>query len=219
MLDANGNDKIIDGLYACGEAACVSVHGANRLGGNSLLDLVVCGRAAGIQIEQSIRQGYDSMAASQSDIDQALSRLSELDARKGGENVADVKRDLQNTMQLYFSVFRDGPKMAEGRQKLVEIRERISRISLADRSLTFNTARIEVLELANLMEVAEATAISADERTESRGAHARYDFDSRDDENWLCHSLYNPVDKTVGKRAVNFTPKTVETFQPMIRTY
>ena len=219
MLDANGNDKIIDGLYACGEAACVSVHGANRLGGNSLLDLVVFGRAAGIQIEESIRQGYDSMAASQSDIDQALSRLSELDARKGGENVADVKRDLQNTMQLYFSVFRDGPKMAEGRQKLVEIRERISRISLADRSLTFNTARIEVLELANLMEVAEATAISADERTESRGAHARYDFDSRDDENWLCHSLYNPVDKTVGKRAVNFTPKTVETFQPMIRTY
>jgi len=217
--DSEGQDKIIDGLYACGEAACVSVHGANRLGGNSLLDLVVFGRAAGIQIEESLRQGYESGDASESDIEQALSKLNALDERKSGEQVAEVKKDLQNTMQLHFGVFREGDKMAEGRKKLLDIRERVDNVVLADRSQTFNTARIEALELANLMEVAEATAISADVRTESRGAHARYDFDSRDDKNWLCHSLYNPVDKSVGKRDVNFTPKTVETFQPKARTY
>lgn len=217
--DANGNDKIIEGLYACGEAACVSVHGANRLGGNSLLDLVVFGRAAGIQIEESLRQGYDSIAATGSDIDQAMTRLNELDTRSSGEKVADVKKDLQNTMQLHFGVFREGESMALGRKKLEDIRERVNNLELSDHSKTFNTARIEALELANLMEVAEATAISADLRTESRGAHARYDYEQRDDENWLCHSLYNPVDKTLGKRAVNFKPKTVETFQPKIRTY
>lgn len=219
MRDANGQDKIIDGLYACGEAACVSVHGANRLGGNSLLDLVVFGRAAGIQIEESLRQGFESQAASQSDLEAAMSGLNALDSRKTGESVAEVKKDLQNTMQLHFGVFRAGDKMAEGRQKLQEIRERVNNVALADSSKAFNTARIEALELANLMEVAEATAISADERTESRGAHARYDFEERDDENWLCHSLYNPVDKTLGKRDVNFSPKTVEAFQPKVRTY
>ncbi len=219
MQDASGNDKVIEGLYACGEAACVSVHGANRLGGNSLLDLVVFGRAAGIQIEESLRQGFDSKPASESDIEMAMSRLNALDERKEGEKVADVKKDLQNTMQLHFGVFREGDKMAEGRKKLLEIRERVNNVVLADRSQTFNTARIEALELANLMEVAEATAISADVRTESRGAHARYDFDKRDDENWLCHSLFNPVDKSVGKREVNFKPKTVDTFQPKERTY
>jgi succinate dehydrogenase / fumarate reductase flavoprotein subunit len=219
MKDALGNDTIVEGLYACGEAACVSVHGANRLGGNSLLDLVVFGRAAGIQIEESLRQGFESQDASESDLEEALSRLNALDSRQSGEQVADVKKELQNTMQLYFGVFREGDKMAEGRKKLTEIRAKVDNVVLADRSKTFNTARIEALELANLMEVAEATAISADMRTESRGAHARYDFEDRDDENWLCHSLFNPVDKSVGKRDVNFEPKTVETFQPKIRTY
>ena len=219
MKDASGKDTIVEGLYACGEAACVSVHGANRLGGNSLLDLVVFGRAAGIQIEESLRQGFESQDASESDLEEAMSRLNALDSRKTGEQVADVKKELQNTMQLHFGVFREGDKMAEGRKKLIEIREKVDNVVLADHSKTFNTARIEALELANLMEVAEATAISADVRTESRGAHARYDFEERDDENWLCHSLFNPVDKSVGKRDVNFEPKTVETFQPKIRTY
>jgi succinate dehydrogenase / fumarate reductase flavoprotein subunit len=219
MKDASGNDTIVEGLYACGEAACVSVHGANRLGGNSLLDLVVFGRAAGIQIEESLRQGFESQDASESDLEEAMSRLNALDSRKTGEQVADVKKELQNTMQLHFGVFREGDKMAEGRKKLIEIREKVNNVVLADHSKTFNTARIEALELANLMEVAEATAISADVRTESRGAHARYDFEERDDENWLCHSLFNPIDKSVGKRDVNFKPKTVETFQPKIRTY
>jgi succinate dehydrogenase / fumarate reductase flavoprotein subunit len=219
MQDASGNDQIVEGLYACGEAACVSVHGANRLGGNSLLDLVVFGRAAGIQIEESLRQGFDSKPASESDIEESMSRLTALDNRKDGESVADVKKDLQNTMQLHFGVFREGEKMVEGLKKLEEIRERTENIVLEDRSTSFNTARIEALELANLMEVAEATAVSAEQRTESRGAHARYDFEERDDENWLCHSLFNPVDKSVGKRDVNFAPKTMDAFQPKIRTY
>ncbi|MEJ2043226.1 MAG: succinate dehydrogenase flavoprotein subunit [Reinekea sp.] len=219
MRDADGNEAIIEGLYACGEAACVSVHGANRLGGNSLLDLVVFGRAAGMQIEESLRQGFENTPASESDIEQALSRLNALETRKEGEQVATVRKDLQNTMQLHFGVFREGDKMAEGREKLIELRKRVENVVLADRSKAFNTARIEALELANLMEVAEATAISADTRTESRGAHARYDYEERDDENWLCHSLFNPIDKSVGKREVNFSPKTVETFQPKKRTY
>jgi succinate dehydrogenase / fumarate reductase flavoprotein subunit len=109
--------------------------------------------------------------------------------------------------------------MKKGVEELAELRERVANLHLADKSATFNTARLEALELGNLLEIAEATAVSAMERRESRGAHARDDFQERDDENWLCHSLYFPEDKRLGKRAVNFTPKTVETFEPKIRTY
>jgi len=122
-------------------------------------------------------------------------------------------------MQNHFGVFRTGDFMREGIQKLAVLRERIQNVSLEDKSNAFNTARIEALELENLFEVAEATAIAAEGRTESRGAHARDDYKERDDENWLCHSLYFPGDKKLGRRAVNFTPKTVPTFEPKIRTY
>lgn len=219
MQDAEGNDQIVDGLYACGEAACVSVHGANRLGGNSLLDLVVFGRAAGLQIEKTLREGFDTDAASESDIERAMARLNALESSAGTESVAEVKKDLQNTMQLHFGVFREGKSMAEGLKKLAVIRERVGKIRLDDRSRAFNTARIEALELANLLEVAEATAVSAEQRTESRGAHAREDFQERDDENWLCHTLFTPGSNKITKRAVNFSPKTVDTFQPKVRTY
>lgn len=218
-VDAQGNDQIIPGLYACGEIACVSVHGANRLGGNSLLDLVVFGRASGLFIESALREGIEMRDAAEADIDQAMAGLRALNAREKGENVAEVRKELQNIMQNHFGVFRRGDFMQEGIKKLAALRERVDNVALQDKSQAFNTARIEALELQNLFETAEATAIVAEARNESRGAHAREDFTERDDENWLCHSMYWRDGKRVGKRSVNFTPKTVDTFQPMIRTY
>ena len=218
-VDAQGQDSFIEGLYACGEAACVSVHGANRLGGNSLLDLVVFGRAAGLHLEEVLRQGVSHREASDSDLEAAQARLAKLNESTGGESVAEVRKALQTCMQNNFGVFRTQQYMEKGVEQLAELRERVANLHLADKSDAFNTARLEALELGNLLESAEATAISAMERKESRGAHARDDFQERDDENWLCHSIYNPATKSLGKRAVNFTPKSVETFEPKVRTY
>ena len=218
-VDADGNDQIIPGFYACGEAACVSVHGANRLGGNSLLDLVVFGRASGLFIEDALRQGIELREPGESDLDTAMARLNKVNDSTEGETVAELRKELQNIMQNHFGVFRRGDYMQEGIKKLGDLRPRIENAHLKDKSGAFNTARIELLELQNLLEVAEATAIPAEVRNESRGAHAREDFQERDDENWLCHSMYYPTDKRVGKRAVSFEPKTVDTFQPKVRTY
>jgi succinate dehydrogenase / fumarate reductase flavoprotein subunit len=217
--DGAGNDSVIEGLFSCGEAACVSVHGANRLGGNSLLDLVVFGRAAGIHIEKMLSGGVEQQEASESDIDAAMARLQRLNDSSSGEKTAALRKELQNIMQNHFGVFRRGDYMQEGIKKLQDLRERIDNVHLEDKSDIFNTARIEALELQNLYEVAEATAIAAEGRNESRGAHAREDFPDRDDKNWLCHSMYYPKSKTLGKRSVNFTPKIVPTFEPKIRTY
>ena len=214
-----GEDVIIPGLFAVGEVACVSVHGANRLGGNSLLDLVVFGRAAGKHIEEMLSQGLEQREASVTDIEQAQNRLSRLNESSTGESVSTLRAELQNIMQNHFGVFRRGDFMQDGIQKLSALRERIANVHLDDKSLTFNTARIEALELENLFEVAEATAIAAEGRNESRGAHARDDYRDRDDENWLCHSMYFPKEKRVGKRDVNFSPKTVDTFEPQVRSY
>jgi succinate dehydrogenase / fumarate reductase flavoprotein subunit len=216
---ADGQDQIVEGLYACGEAACVSVHGANRLGGNSLLDLVVFGRAAGLQIEKTIRDGLTHDDASDSDIETALGRLNRLNSSTSGEKSVEVKEELQKTMQLYFGVFREGESMQKGLKMLDEIGERLKNLHLEDKSLAFNTARIEALELDNLYETAVATAVSAEGRRESRGAHARNDFTERDDENWLKHSIYDPTTKELSKRDVNFSPKTVEAFPPKVRSY
>ena len=184
-----------------------------------MLDLVVFGRAAGKHIEQELASGIEQRVASESDIEAAMSRLNRLNETTSGESVAELRAELQGIMQNYFGVFRKGEFMQDGIRKLEVLRERIKNVHLIDKSNAFNTARIEALELENLFEVAEATAISAEARDESRGAHARDDFRERDDKNWLCHSMYFPEDKRVGKRAVNFKPKTVDTFEPKIRTY
>ena len=219
-IDANGQDKIVDGLYAVGEAACVSVHGANRLGGNSLLDLVVFGRSAGLYINQALTSGIELQASSDSDVEQAMGRLGRWNASTStGEAPAQLKRELQECMQLNFGVFRKEAPMQEGIKKLEELRVRIGDAYLGDKSMAFNTARLEALELDNLLEIAEATAFSAEGRRESRGAHARDDFQERDDENWLAHSIYSPETKQLSQRAVNFSPKIMDTMEPMIRKY
>ena len=214
-----GQDTIIEGLYAAGEVACVSVHGGNRLGGNSLLDLVVFGRSAGIHIEELMKQGIELKKASFDDIDKALERLNRLNSSTKGEQVPVLKQRMQHNMQNNFGVFRREDLMVKGIEKLNNMRGEVENMFLQDKSSAFNTARIEALEMQNLFEVSEATAITANERKESRGAHARDDYPDRDDEGWLKHSIYFSRTKEVSKRDVNNRPKTVQAFQPSVRTY
>ncbi|UTP72362.1 succinate dehydrogenase flavoprotein subunit [Alteromonas sp. LMIT006] len=220
-IDDNGNDVPVEGLFACGEIACVSVHGANRLGGNSLLDLVVFGRATGLHLGDKLKEISVSRDASESDLESSLSRFNrwESSAVGKGEDPVQIKKDMQQCMQLNFSVFREGDAMAEGLKELKEIRERLQYARLDDKSSDFNTQRIECLELDNLMETAYSTAVAANFRTESRGAHSRFDFPERDDDNWLCHSIYRPQTEGMTKRDVNMTPKLREAFPPKARTY
>ncbi|TRY32473.1 succinate dehydrogenase flavoprotein subunit [Aliiglaciecola sp. M165] len=219
-IDQDGNEKPIGGLFACGEIACVSVHGANRLGGNSLLDLVVFGRATGLHLGKAIDK-IEARDASKTDVDEALVRFNRWENSEvgKGEDPVQIKKDLQKCMQLNFSVFREGEAMAEGLAELKEIRERLQNARLDDKSSDFNTQRIECLELDNLMETAYSTAVAANFRTESRGAHSRFDFPDRDDENWLCHSVYLPESESMARRDVNMTPKLREAFPPKARTY
>jgi succinate dehydrogenase / fumarate reductase flavoprotein subunit len=218
---ADGSETIVPGLFACGEIACVSVHGANRLGGNSLLDLVVFGRATGLHLGEALAATTEYRSASDSDLQAALARTQRWeDSKPGqGEDPVQIKKDLQQCMQLNFSVFREGAAMAEGLAELKVIRERLKYARLDDKSSDFNTMRIECLELDNLMETAFSTAVAANYRTESRGAHARFDFPDRDDENWLCHSVYTPDTESMFKRKVNMEPKFRDAFPPKARTY
>ena len=215
----DGLDTVLNGLYAAGEAACVSVHGGNRLGGNSLLDLVVFGRAAGLHIEDSLKRGLDKKISKEEDINRALKRLNSLNASKQGKQTDMLKKQMQENMQNNFGVFRREDLMEKGIKNLADSREEVENMYLEDKSVNFNTARVEALEMQNLFEVAEATAITANERKESRGAHARDDYPERDDENWLKHSIYFSSTKTVSKRDVSFKPNTVKAFQPEKRTY
>ncbi len=219
QIDEQGNTTPIHGLFACGEIACVSVHGANRLGGNSLLDLVVFGRATGLHLADAMADLAQAKEASQENIDAALERVRRWDNNQDGEDPAVIKKDLQNCMQMNFSVFREGKAMAEGLEELKKIRERLKNARLDDTSAEFNTQRIECLELDNMMETAYSTAVAANFRTESRGAHSRADYPDRDDENWLAHTVYCPQNESIIKREVNMQPKLREAFPPKARTY
>ena len=216
--DNAGNDSVVNGLYSIGEAANVSVHGANRLGGNSLLDLVVFGRAAGKHINEEL-SNQSSPEISNTNIEESLETLIRIQETVKGESVFQLRSEMQSIMQNYFGVYRNEDLMKEGAKKLEEITERTKNIHLNDKSDQFNSERVEVLEYLNLLDIANATAYSALERKESRGAHAREDFPERDDENWLCHSLFFKENNRVSKRAVNLKPKTVETFEPKPRVY
>jgi succinate dehydrogenase / fumarate reductase flavoprotein subunit len=216
-----GKDHIVEGLYAVGECACVSVHGANRLGGNSLLDLVVFGRAAGLHVDEMWRANHlpDMVYISDEDLEEPLVRYRRWIQSSSGETPSEIRKELQKTMQDDFGVFRQGNIMEAGIEKLKELRERIKNSHLVDKSKIFNTGLIDALELDNLMETAYATAISAKTRTESRGAHSREDFPKRDDKNWIKHVLYFAEDERVDFRPVNMKPHHVKPFEPKERVY
>lgn len=218
-LDRNGLDRVVSGLYAVGECACVSVHGANRLGGNSLLDLVVFGRAAGSHIKTALEsQTLPLLKITEAEVALGFARLHRWNSKGSGESVALIRAEMHQVMQRNFGVFRTEVDMKQGLGNLESLQARLNLASLTDTSAIFNTARIEALELDNLMAVAIATAISALTRKESRGAHTREDFPKRDDANWLKHILYS-LELGVQYRAVNRTPKEMPAFEPQERVY
>ncbi|MDP3776057.1 succinate dehydrogenase flavoprotein subunit [Methylotenera sp.] len=216
---SNGSEKVVNGLYAVGECACVSVHGANRLGSNSLLDLVVFGKVAGDKMAQEIALNQAHKPLPVDAAEKTLARISRLNNQKNGENVAEVGAAMRKTMQTNCGVFRFPDLLQDGVTSINEIAERVQRIEIKDKSQVFNTARVEALELDNLIEVAVATMHAANNRQESRGAHAREDFSERDDEHWLTHSLYYKKDHQLLYKPVRLQPLTVEPFVPKARVY
>lgn len=217
-IDDKGQESVVEGLYAVGECASVSVHGANRLGGNSLLDLVVFGRAAGLHVQERLRQHLPQLSASDDDIQRALSRYRRWRETSTGESVSAIRADMQKVMQEDFGVFRTEEFMENGVKKLFALNERLQHAAIKDQSKVFNTELVEALELDNLMAVTIASAMSAAFRTESRGAHSREDYPKRDDVNWLKHTTYLRGD-IMGTRAVNMKPLTVPAFEPKERVY
>lgn len=213
------HNAVVDGLYAIGECACVSVHGANRLGTNSLLDLLVFGRAAGNHIVDAKfkDQGHRTLPAQSGDA--SLARLARLEASRSGENTQQVADGIRKSMQAHCGVFRTGELLAEGVHQIMALAERAANVHMNDKSKVFNTARVEALELDNLVETAKATIVSAEARKESRGAHAHRDFPNRDDVNWIKHTLYFSEGNRLDYKQVSMKPLTVETFEPKARTF
>jgi succinate dehydrogenase / fumarate reductase flavoprotein subunit len=221
VVPKNGNpETVVPGLYAVGECACVSVHGANRLGTNSLLDLVVFGKAGGEQAVADIRKQPGSLKDLPADAgDYSRSRLARLASARSGERVADVGNALRRTMQAHCGVFRFPDMLSEGVRLMGEIAERAKNTYIEDQSKVFNTARIEALELDNLVETAMSTMVSAEARRESRGAQAREDFPDRNDAEWMKHTLWHKEGNKLEYKPVHQKPLTVEEFAPKVRTY
>ncbi len=217
--EQQGPEEPVPGLYAVGECACVSVHGANRLGGNSLLDIVVFGRAAGNHIIEFLRESRYHRRLDRDSVDRALQRLARWERKGDGETVDALREELQRTMEDYCGVFRSEEVLREGVARVEALEERLRHVTLRDHSRVFNTARIEALELENLMDVALAAVTSALARRESRGAHSRIDYPKRDDERWLKHSLFFKEGRQLDYKPVRMKPLSVEPFPPKERVY
>jgi succinate dehydrogenase / fumarate reductase flavoprotein subunit len=230
VTQRGGEDNaVINGLYAVGECSCVSVHGANRLGTNSLLDLLVFGRAAGNHIVEfaSSTKAHKPIPADAAD--RTLERLNRLENASGGEYAQDVANDIRQSMQKHAGVFRTQEGMDEGVARIAKIRERVGAIALKDKSRVFNTARVEALEVENLIECAQATMVSAAARKECRGAHTVMDYErpaddpvaplGRDDANWMKHTLWYSHGNRLAYKPVKMKPLTVETVPPKVRTF
>jgi succinate dehydrogenase / fumarate reductase, flavoprotein subunit len=226
----NGDPSaVVNGLYAVGECSCVSVHGANRLGTNSLLDLLVFGRAAGNHIVEFNNKNKVHKPLPADAADRTLARLARLNDSTSGEYAQDVANDIRAAMQLHAGVFRTQASMDEGVVKIAALRERVNTIALKDKSQVFNTARIEALEVENLIECAQATMVSAAARHECRGAHTVNDYErgaddpefplGRNDREWMKHTLWSSETNSLSYKPVKLTPLTVESVPPKVRTF
>jgi len=215
----HGPEEAVPGLYAAGECACVSVHGANRLGGNSLLDILVFGRAAGLDITSYLKDNPNPRPMNSASVDRAMENFQRFDRNGEGVGVAELRAEFQKVMEDHAGVFRTEEVMAEGVEKVKELRARLDDVRLKDRTRVFNTARVEAFELANMIDVGMAIALSASQRQESRGAHSRPDYPERDDKNWLKHSLYFLAGDTLDYKPVRTKPLSVDSFPPKPRVY
>jgi len=221
VIPRGGNkEAVMPGFFAAGECGCASIHGANRLGTNSLTDLLVMGKAAADSVLEYIRSDGSTLPDLPKNAgEMSVARVSRLDSQAGGEDVNEVRGEMQRTMQAHCGVFRFPDLLHQGVQKIQAVSERVRRTQIKDKSKVFNTARIEALELDNLVEVARATMVCAEARKESRGAHDRADYPKRDDVNWLKHTLWYREGDRLDYKPVHLKPLTVESFEPKARVY
>ncbi len=219
IIPEGTGEEVVPGLYAAGECACVSVHGANRLGGNSLLDILVFGRAAGLDVIDTLQDSKNHRPWNEASVDKVMARLTRWDQQGEGIKVRDLRDEFRKTMEDHAGVFRTEEIMSEGVEKLKALRDKLPEVRLDDHSKVFNTARIEALELENLVDTGISLAYSALKRQESRGAHSRPDHPKRDDEQWMKHSLYFRDGDRMDYKPVRTKPLTVEAFPPKERVY